>query len=69
MRFEVLMVVTILMMFVWVWAPCGLAEDGDSMLLQSIGFYQPVHMVPKPRRTSSIVSILLSHSKAEICVV
>jgi hypothetical protein len=34
-----------LMMFFWVWALCGLA-----------GFYQPVHMALKPRRTSSVSS-------------
>jgi hypothetical protein len=29
-------------------------EDGDSMLLRSVGFYQPVHTPPKPRRISSL---------------
>jgi hypothetical protein len=28
-------------------------EGGDSMDLQSIGFYQQIHMAPKPKRTSS----------------
>jgi hypothetical protein len=31
-------------------------EGGDSTLLQNIGFYQPLHMAPKPRRTSSLSS-------------
>jgi hypothetical protein len=28
-------------------------EDGSSALLRNVGFYQPVHRVPKPRTTSS----------------
>jgi hypothetical protein len=28
-------------------------EDEDSMLLRNVGFYQPVHTVPKPRTSSS----------------
>jgi hypothetical protein len=27
-------------------------EDGDSTLLRKVGFYQPLHSAPKPRRTS-----------------
>jgi hypothetical protein len=30
-------------------------EDGDSTLLQYVGFYQPVHTASKPRRTSLIM--------------
>jgi hypothetical protein len=30
-------------------------EDGDSTLLRNVGFYQPVHTAPKPRRTSSLL--------------
>jgi hypothetical protein len=31
-------------------------EDRDSMFIQSLGFCEPVHMVPKPRRTSTQLS-------------
>jgi hypothetical protein len=55
MRFEVFMVVTILMMFFWIWALCGLAGRSHFFI---ISFYQPVHMAPKHRRTSSISHLL-----------
>jgi hypothetical protein len=45
MRFEVFMAVTIMMMFFWVWALCGL--DGKA------------HMVPKPRGTSSLIQFVV----------
>jgi hypothetical protein len=46
-RFKVFMAVTILMMMFWVKSskPIFSPEDGDSILLQNVGFYQPVHMV------------------------
>jgi hypothetical protein len=50
MRFEVFTNVTILMMYIF-------PEDGDSTLLRNVGFYQPVHAAPKPRRTSTIVNL------------
>jgi hypothetical protein len=30
----------------------GFPASGDSTLLRNVGFYQPVHMAPKSRRTS-----------------
>jgi hypothetical protein len=30
------------------------AEDGDSVLLQKVGFYQPIHMVIQPKRSSEL---------------
>jgi hypothetical protein len=42
-------------------------EDGDSTLLRNVSIYQPVHMTPKPRRTSSISSLpWKSHINANV---
>jgi hypothetical protein len=38
-------------------------DVGDSMLIQNVGFYQPVHMAPEPRRTSSLLWYSLPQQK------
>jgi hypothetical protein len=54
MRFEVFKVVTILMIFFWVWAPCGLA--GRS---QHFGEAYCLHLHPHGAQTQkNIVNIL-----------
>jgi hypothetical protein len=59
-RFEVLTVVKMMMLF-WVVTPCRLrAEDGDSMFLRNDGIYLQVHTVSQPRTTSS--NLLLAGS-------
>jgi hypothetical protein len=68
MRFEVLTVVKVFMMFFWVVTSCGLAcryqcvteaycfhlspEDGDRMFFQTIGVYLQVYTVLSPRRST-----------------
>jgi hypothetical protein len=51
-RYKIFMVMTILMMFLWVKSPLveanvseKHAEDGCSMHLQNVVFYQPLHPV------------------------
>jgi hypothetical protein len=54
MRCEVLTVMRVMVMFLWVLAPCIFnREDGDNMSLRNVGIYRRVYTAPKPRRTSS----------------